>query len=122
MKPAVDDEKKSSVEFISDNPKEEKPASKDAKSAAKPAMEEEPPDGSSADSSDDVKNPEAKKAKKPAPGDPMDEEDAVKAIDEAVMFKLDQAKIQVDCQAKPYEHVKKYVKGPELVALQVKKS
>ena len=81
-------------------------------------MKEEPPDDNSADGSNDVKKPEAKKAKKLAPGDPMDEEDAVKAIDEAVMYKLDQAKIQVDCQAKPYKHVEKYVIGPEFIALQ----
>ena len=37
-------------------------------------MKEEPPDGSSVDGSDDVEEPAAKKAKKPAPGELMDEE------------------------------------------------
>ena len=117
-KPVAGKEERNSDDSNSDDPKDEKPASEGAKPAAKPSKKEEPPDDNSADGSNDVKKPEAKKAKKLAPGDPMDEEDAVQALDEAVMYKLDQAKIQVDCQAKPYEHVKKYVKGPELVALQ----
>ena len=117
-KPVAGKEERNSDDSNSDDPKDEKPASEGAKPAAKPSKKEEPPDDNSADGSNDVKKPEAKKAKKPAPGDPMDEEDAVKAIDEAVMHKLDQAKIQVDYQAKPYEHVEKSVKGPELVASQ----
>ena len=116
-KPVASKEERNS-DSNSEDLKDEKPASEGVKPTAKPAMKEEPPDDNSADGSNDVKKPEAKKAKKLAPGDPMDEEDAVKAIDEAVMYKLDQAKIHVDYQAKPYEHVEKYVKGPTLVALQ----
>ena len=116
-KPVASKEERNS-DSNSDDLKDEKPTSEGVKPTAKPAMKEEPPDDNSADGSNDVKKPEAKKAKKLAPGDPMDEEDAVKAIDEAVMHKLDQAKIQVDYQAKPYKHVEKYVKGPEHVALQ----
>ena len=39
-------------------------------------MKEKTPDGSSADGSDDVEKPVAKKAEKPAPGEHMDEEEA----------------------------------------------
>ena len=76
-KPVAGKEERNSDELNSDDPKDEKPASKHAKSAAKPAMKEEPPDDNSADGSNDVKKPESKK---PAPGNPMDEEDAVKDL------------------------------------------
>ena len=110
-KPAKAEEERNSDDSNSGDPKDVKPAS-----AANPAKKEEPPDDDSPDGSNDVKKHTAKKAKKPALGDPTDEEDAVKANDEAVKYKLDQAKIQMDYQAKPYEHVEKY--GPVLVAVQ----
>ena len=68
-KPAAAKEERNSN---SDDPKDEKPASKDTRPTAEPARKEERPDDNSADGSNDVKKPLAKKAKKPAPVGPLD--------------------------------------------------
>ena len=75
VKPDAVKEERNSDDANSDDLNDEKPASKDARPTAKPAMKEEPPDGSSADGSD-VEELAAKKSKKPFPGEPMDEEKA----------------------------------------------
>ena len=74
-KAAVKEE--SSDDSDSDDSEDEKPASKAAKPAAKPAKKGESSDDSSDDSSDEEEEPAAKKAKKPAPVKPMDEDDGM---------------------------------------------
>ena len=95
-KPAAAKEASNSDDLNSDGPKEAQPASKVARPAAKPSKKEEPPDGSCADGSDDVKKPAANKEKKPAPGKPMDEEGA----DSAPHKKEEKVDIEVAPQEK----------------------
>ena len=110
VKPAEAKEERNS-DSNSDDPQEEKPASKDAGPAAKPSNKEEPPDDNSADGCNDVKKPAANNGNKPAPGEPMYEEDA----DEAVKYKMDHPNDQVNHQDKPFEHIKKHAASLELV-------